>query len=134
MDKRLYKAERQAHCIRVVFKSGVAIGPDDIIAAIDHENEHYTIEGRIDLWDFRGCQAAPDFGFDGMSRVVDCIKNKYGRANANNRTAVLVDGSTQYGLSRMFQLLMDGYPTQVGVFRDEAAAAQWISQEVNPEE
>jgi hypothetical protein len=134
MDMRLYKINKQAHFIRVVFESGCAIGPDDIIAAIDHENEYYTIEGRHDLWDFRGCWATPDFGFDGMSRVVDCIKNKYGRANAKNRTAVLVDGSTQYGLSRMFQLLMDGYPTQVGVFQDEAAAAQWIKQEVHPEE
>lgn len=134
MGKRLYKIEKQAHCVRVVFKSGVLVGPDDIIAAIDHENELHAIEGRHDLWDFRECGAAPDFGFDGMSRVVDRIKNKYGRANANNKTALLVDGSTQFGLSRMFQLLMDGYPTQIGVFKDEAAAAQWISKPVNPEE
>ncbi|MEJ2660708.1 MAG: hypothetical protein P8Z73_08300 [Desulfobacteraceae bacterium] len=135
MDKRLYKIEKLAHCVRVVFENGMVVGPDEIIAAIDHENEIYAIEGRHDLWDFRGCRITPGFGFDGMNRVVDRIKGKYGRANENNKTALLVDdGSTPYGLSRMFQLLMDGYPTQIGIFKDEAAATQWISKPVNPEE
>jgi hypothetical protein len=135
MGKRLYKIEKLAHCVQVVFEGGTTIGPDDIIAAMDHENEIYAIEGRRDLWDFRGCRATPGFGFDGMNRIVDRIKNKYGRANANNKTALLVDdGSTPFGLSRMFQLLMDGYPTQVGIFKDEADATQWISKPVNPEE
>jgi hypothetical protein len=126
MDKRLYRIEMQAHCVRVVFERGMRIGPRDIIAAIDHENALYSIEGRHDLWDFRGCRATPDFHFAGMNRIVDRIKNQYGRANEKNKTALLVEGSTPFGLSRMFQLLMDGYPTQIGIFRDEAAATQWI--------
>jgi hypothetical protein len=135
MGERLYKIEKPDHCVRVVFESGAAIGPEDIMAAINHENELYAIEGRHDLWDFRGCSVRPDFGFDGMNRIVDLIKIKYGRANKDNRTALLVDdGSTQFGLSRMFQLLMDGYPTQIGIFKDEATAAQWIRKPVNPEE
>jgi hypothetical protein len=135
LSNRLYKIEKLDHCVRVVFEGGMAIGPDDIIAAIDHENEIYSIEGRHDLWDFRGCQATPGFGFNGMSRVVDRIKKKYGRANASNKTAVLVDDdSTPFGLSRMFQLLMDGYPTQIGIFKDETTAAQWIRKPVNRQE
>jgi hypothetical protein len=135
LGNRLYKIEKLDHCVRVVFESGRTIGPDDIIAAIDHENEAYAIEGRRDLWDFRGCQATDGFGFDGMSRVVDRIRNKYGRANADNKTALLLDdGSTPFGLSRMFQMLMDGYPTQVCIFKDEADAAQWIRKPVNRQE
>ena len=135
MGKRLYKIEKLSHCVCVVFESGMAIGPNDIIAAMDHENEIYAIEGRRDLWDFRGCKATQGFGFEGMNRIVDRIKNRYGRANADNKTALLVDeGSTPFGLSRMFQLLMDGYPTQIGIFKDEAAATEWINQPVNPEE
>jgi hypothetical protein len=134
MDKRLYKIEKQAHCVRVVFESGVAISPDDIIAAIDHENELYAIEGRHDLWDFRGCRATPEFGFDAMSRIVDRIRKKYGRANADNKTAVVVEGSTQYGMSRMFQLLMDGYPAKIGIFQNETAAWKWLARDAPSEE
>jgi hypothetical protein len=132
MVKRLYQIEKQSHCVRVVFERGMMIGPRDIIAAIDQENALYSIEGRHDLWDFRGCSAGTDFHFAGMNRVVDRIKHQYGRANEKNKTALLVEGSTPFGLSRMFQLLMDGYPTQIGIFKDEAAATQWISKIDNP--
>ncbi len=132
MDRRLYRIVEQAHCVRVVFKSGTMIGPRDIIAAIDHENALYSIEGRHDLWDFRGCRAATDFHFAEMNRVVDRIKNDYGRANEKNKTALLVEGSTPFGLSRMFQLLMDGYPTQIGIFKEEEAAIRWIRRPDHP--
>jgi hypothetical protein len=134
MDTRLYKIEKQAHCIQIVFEYGVSIGPDDIIAAIDHENALYPVEDRLSLWDFRGCQATPDFGYDAMSRVVDRIRNRYGNATANNKAALVVDGSTPYGLSRMFQMLMEGFPTQIGVFQDEADARHWIGRQVRSEE
>ncbi len=134
MDTRLYKIEKQAHCIRIVFAYGVLIGPDDIIAALDHESALYPVEDRLSLWDFRGCQATPDFGYDAMSRIVDLIRKRYGNATANNKAALVVDGSTQYGLSRMFQMLMEGFPTQIGVFQDEADARHWIGRQVRSEE
>jgi hypothetical protein len=132
MGNHHYQIEKQAHCVRVVFQSGTMIGPRDIIAAIDDENALYSIEGRHDLWDFRGCRVTSDFHFSGMSRVVDCIKNKYGRANEKNKTALLVQGSTPFGMSRMFQLLMDDYPTQIGIFKDEATAIRWILKTNTP--
>jgi hypothetical protein len=134
MGKKLYKIEKQDHCVRIVFESGVVIGPDDIIAAIEHENELYPVEDRQSLWDFRGCRVTPDFGFDAMSRVVDRIRSKYNNATAANKSALVVGGSTQYGLSRMFQMLMDGFPTQIAVFQDEGAARNWIGREVRSEE
>lgn len=134
MDTRLYKIEKQAHCIRIVFECSASIGPDDIIAAIDHENALFPVEDRLSLWDLRGCQAAPDFGYDAMSRVVDLIRNRYGNATANNKAALVVDGSTLFGLSRMFQILMEGFPTQIGVFQDEADAMHWIGRQIRSEE
>jgi hypothetical protein len=35
-------------------------------------------------------------------------------------------------MSRMFQLLMDGYPTQIGIFKDEATAIRWILKTNTP--
>ena len=134
MGNRLYKIDKLAHCVQIVFKSGVVVGPDDILAAIEHENELYSIKDRLSLWDFRGCQATPDFGFNAMNRVVDRIRRKYGHATPTNRTALVVEGSTEYGLSRMFQMLMDGFPTQIGVFLDETAARDWIGRQGRSEE
>jgi len=134
MGKRLYRIEKPDHCVRVVFESGAVISPDEIVEALDHENELYPIEDRRTLWDLRGCQVTPDFGFDAMNRFVDRIRSRFGNATAANRGALVVDGSTLYGLSRMFQMLMDGFPTQIGIFQDEAAAMEWIGGDVRSEE
>lgn len=134
MDKRPYKIEKLSNCVRIAFERGAVIGADVIIAALDHENELYPIEDRQTLWDFRGCQVTRDFGFDAMSRFVDLIRKKFGHATTANRGALLVDGSTLYGLSRMFQLLMDGFPTKIGIFQDEAAAMDWVGGGARSEE
>ena len=132
MDNRLYKIEKQDHCIRVEFKKGEEISPDVIIEAMDHENELFDIEGRHDLWDFRGCFPSSNFGYDAMSRVVEHIAANYG-GNWSDKTALLVDDAIQYGLSRMFQILVDGYPTHIGIFQNEDDARNWISQKLNSE-
>lgn len=132
MDKRHYKIEKQAHCIRVAFHKGAQISPDDIIEAMDQENWLYEIEGRHDLWDFRGCRPSPDFGFDAMSRVVAHIESNYGNI-WSDKTALLVDDTIQLGLSRMFQILVDEYPTHIGIFQDESDAQAWISRKLDSE-
>jgi hypothetical protein len=132
MDNRFFKIEEKDQCIRIEFQKGLEISPDIIIEAMNHENELYEIKGRRDFWDFRGCRPSPDFGYDAMSRVVEHITSNFG-GNWSDKTALLVDDSTQYGLSRMFQTLVDGYPTHIGIFRDEDDAWQWISQKLNAE-
>ncbi len=133
MDSKLYKIEKQDHGIKVEFKRGTEITPDMIIEAMDHENELYEIKGRHDLWDFRGCYPTPSFGYDAMSLVVEHIASNYG-GNWSDKTALLVDDTIQYGLSRMFQILVEGYPTHIGIFRNEDDARLWISQKLNSEE
>ena len=132
MESRLYKIEKQDHCILVEFEKGMEISPDVIIEAMDHENELYEIKGRYDLWDFRGCFPTPNFGYDAMSRVIEHIISNYS-GNWSDKTALLVDDAIQYGLSRMFQILADGYPTHIGIFQDEADARLWISQKLTSE-
>ena len=134
MDKRPFRIEKLSNCVRIAFERGAVIGPDDVIEALDQENELYPIEDRQTLWDFRGCKVTSDFGFDAMSGFVDRIRKRYGNATAANKGALLVNDSTQYGLSRMFQLLMDGFPTQISVFQDESAAMDWIGGGARSEE
>jgi hypothetical protein len=132
MDQRIYKIAEKDRCILVEFQKGLEISPDVIIEAMDHENKLYGIPGRHDCWDFRGCRPSPDFGYDAMSRVVEYITANYG-GKWSEKTALLVDDSTQYGLSRMFQTLVDGYPTHIGIFQNEDDARLWMSQKLNSE-
>ena len=132
MVKGIFKIEMENQCVRVEFQKGLEISPDDVIEAMVHENELFAIKGRHDFWDFRGCRPSPDFGYDAMSRVVEYITSNFG-GTWSNKTALLVDDSTQYGLSRMFQTLVDGYPTQVGIFLNDDEARDWISREFNSE-
>lgn len=133
MEKGLYIIDRDADCIRVRFEQGTQLTSDLIIAAVDEENALFAIKGRYDLWDFRGCLPGPDLGYEAVNRVVDHIENRYGQADGTNKLALLVDNTTQYGLSRMFQTLMDGYPTQIGIFEDETQARLWFGRQLNPE-
>jgi hypothetical protein len=107
------------------------VTPDLIIDAMDRENELYSFRGRHDLWDFRGCHPGPDFGYDAMSRVVEHIEIKYGGEDWSVKTALLVDDTIQYGLSRMFQILVDGYLTRINIFQNEADARHWISKRLD---
>jgi len=130
MDKASFKIEKYDHWIRVEFQRGTEVTPEVLMAAMDRENAVYEVKGRYHLWDFRGCHPSPDFGYDAMHRVVEHIENRPGAADWSDKTALLVDESIQYGLSRMFQILVDGYPTQVGIFKEEEAARLWIGQKL----
>ena len=72
MEKKLYKIEKQEHCIQIEFLKGEVISPDTIIEAMDVENALYEIDGRHDLWDFRGCQPSQDFGYDDPQDQILC--------------------------------------------------------------
>jgi hypothetical protein len=126
-----FEIEKQAYGVLVRFKSGTEVTPDLIIQAMDRENERYAIKGRRDLWDFRSCPPSADLGYDAVQRLIFHIENCYQEWSA--KTAILVDEAIQLGLSRMFQTLADGYPTQVGVFKEEKSARQWVSQSINPQ-
>jgi hypothetical protein len=111
----------------VQFKGGSEITPDLIIEAIDREIELFHLAGQYNVWDFRGCFPSDDFGYSAMLRIIQHKETHYSD-QWSAKTAILVDGAIQFGLSRMFQILYDGFPPQIAVFRDEARARLWIGE------
>jgi hypothetical protein len=131
MGQARFRIEQQDRCIWVGFEKGVDITVESVIAAMDRENELFEVKGRYDLWDFRGARPSADFGYDAVNRVVEHIKSRHGLGLMSDKTALLVDDATQYGLSRMFQILVDGFPTQIGIFHDEAEARDWLGRRLD---
>jgi hypothetical protein len=126
-----FKIVKQDYGVLVRFKAGIEVTPEMIIEAIAYENERYAIVGRTDLWDFRNCRPSADFGYDAMQKLIFHIKIIY--RDWSTKTALLVDDSSPFGLSRMFQTMVDGYPTQIGIFKEEKAALQWVRQSIDPQ-
>lgn len=122
-----YSIVEQEHGILVRFKEGSEVTPDLIIEAMDSENGRYPIVGRYDLWDFRGCPPSDDFDYQAMLKIIHHIETHY-NDEWSTKTAILVDEAIQFGLSRMFQILIDDFPTQVAIFLDEAKARHWIRE------
>lgn len=116
----------QDRAVCVQFKRGTEVTPDLIIRAMDRENALHDIAGRNDLWDFRGCSPSEDFGYDAMLKIIHHIETHY-NDEWSTKTAILVDDTIQFGLSRMFQILIDEFPTQVSIFQDEGKAHRWVS-------
>ena len=133
MGQAFFRIEHQGQCICVGFERGTELTVELIIEAMDRENDLYEIKGRCDLWDFRGCQPSQNFGYEAMNRLVEAIKSRTGGGPWSDKTALLVDDATQYGLSRMFQILVDGFPTQIGIFMDEAEARDWLGRRLDAE-
>ena len=79
------------------------------------------------LWDLREMDLQ---GFDAefMKRIVQVRKEFPERGNAH--LALLVQGDLAYGMSRMYEMLSDtettGLQQRIRVFRDFAAAEQWL--------
>ncbi len=122
-----YTIEEQEHCVYVQFKGGSEVTPEMIIEALDCENALYPVGKQYDLWDFRGCFPSGSFGYNAMLKIVDHIETHFSD-NWGVRTALLVDDATQFGLSRMFQILSDVFPVQITIFQDEVEARRWVSE------
>ena len=122
-----FSIKEHEYAICVQFDRGTEITPDLIIRAMDRENDLHAIIGRCDLWDFRGCTPSEDFGYDAMLKIIHHIETHY-NDEWSTKTAILVDETIQFGLSRMFQILIDEFPTQIGIFQDEVKARYWVSE------
>jgi hypothetical protein len=127
MDEPIFKLDEKGGSVRVTFKRGHVVTPRQIIEAIQLENKRYDVQHHNALWDFRGCLAPDDFGFDEMEQIIHYI-DVYIGSKWNPRIAIVVEAEVQFGLSRMFQMLVEGFPTEVAIFYDPAEAEQWIGQ------
>jgi hypothetical protein len=127
MDEPIYTMEEQSGRVYVTFKSGHVVTPQQIMEAIALENKRYDVSRHNALWDFRGCLAPDDFGYNEMEQIIHYIDTYFG-SKWNPRIAILVEADVQFGLSRMFQMLVEGFPTEVAIFYNCAEAQQWIGQ------
>ena len=125
MTKPIYKLEKQGSIVRVTFISGNVVTPQQIMEAIDLENARYNVEQFNALWDFRGCLAPEEFGYNEMEEIISYIEFDKG-FRWNPRIAIVVEADVQFGLSRMFQMLAEGFPTEVAIFYDQDEAESWI--------
>jgi hypothetical protein len=127
MTESTFNLEQQEGIVRVTFASGSVVTPQQIMEAIDLENARYDVEQLNSLWDFRGCLAPEDFGYDEIAQIIDYIDINKG-CKWNPRIAIIVEADVQFGLSRMFQMLVEGFPTEVAIFYDQDEAESWIGK------
>ena len=127
MDEQIYTMEEQGGSVYVTFKSGHIVTHRQIREAIALESNRYVGLRHNALWDFRGCLAPEEFGYSEMEQIIHYIDVHIG-SKWNPRIAILVEAEVQFGLSRMFQMLVEGFPTEVAIFYDPAEAEQWIGQ------
>lgn len=128
MGAEPYKMQFQAGMVLVSFKEGTEVTPDIIIELIRRESEMFGVDFGNALWDFRGCLPSDNFGYAAVERIVNYIAN-YPQIQWNPRLAILVEPGVQYGLSRMYQTLVDEFPTEIGIFHERAVAMAWVAGE-----
>jgi len=95
----------------------------EILSAL-YSMKEYTHEKDADLWDFRECRTT--LNFDGVSHVVEFMKQNYDTKWSHKRTAFVLDADVQYGLTRMYQTLVDELSIDVRLFRDFDEAVSWL--------
>jgi hypothetical protein len=125
MNEQIFTLEERDGSLHVTFISGHVVTPRHIMEAIALMNEHYDVPRYNSLWDFRGCLAPDDFGYNEVEQIIHYIDVPIG-SKWNPRVAILVEEDVQFGLSRMYQMLVEGFPTEVAIFYDPAEAEQWI--------
>lgn len=125
MSEPLYTLEKVDNVVRVTFRSGQIVSPQQIMEAIELENERYDVRLCNALWDFRGCLAPETFGYHEMKQIIRYIDVHIG-SRWNPRIALLVEADVQFGLSRMFQMLVEGFPTEVAIFYRLEEAQAWV--------
>jgi hypothetical protein len=84
---------------------------------------------RFVLWDLRGGTVG-HLSADDMRRLVT-NGAPLAHKRSGGRTAILVDNTLDHGLARMFGIFAELYhiPFAISVFRDHAAAMDWLLTE-----
>ena len=82
------------------------------------------------LWDLREASLAEltRAQLDQLALVSETENPHVARA----RSALLVAREVDYGVSRMFETVMDRLPVDVSVFRDYDAAMAWVAGDADP--
>ncbi|MFH1985404.1 MAG: hypothetical protein ABIL58_26505 [Pseudomonadota bacterium] len=79
-----------------------------------------------DIWDTRGCVASADFKSDQVMWIVEDIRRLHTGGRYHEKSAMIVDSEESFGISRMFQILVEALPYEFRIFRDMPSAKAWI--------
>ena len=126
MSDARFKIECRHDVVAVSFDQGTHVTPELIMKVIARENAIYDNSKRSALLDFRGCLPSDDFGYDAIARIVHFIARQPD-IQWKRQLAIVVDAVVQYGLSRMYQALVDNYPTEIRIFYDREEAFNWAA-------
>jgi hypothetical protein len=64
----------------------------------------------------------------GLQRLADATRGWLDDSGTVWKVAVVVPSDEIFGLGRMYELLREGSPEQVRVFRDPTAAERWLAE------
>lgn len=83
--------------------------------------------GMAELTDCRPVERVEITG-RGLERLADATKGWLDESGTTWKVAVVVPSDEIFGLGRMYELLREGSPEQVRVFRDLMAAERWLAE------
>lgn len=113
----------------VRFTAGSVFSPRDVIASIEQVRNHPAFRPDFDhLIDLRGIKEYQPHADDIRQR------SEYDRSDVRldaSRIAIVASSDIAYGMSRMYESLMEGATTTVHTFRDMAAAEAWLGLDVD---
>jgi hypothetical protein len=111
---------------QVIFTVRGGFTADEFIEAVEAASElpgwRPAMDALFDMTDGLGNQLSPD-ALKRMARFMWASTPKLG---AGYKVAVVAARDVEYGLSRMFQVFMDGPPFEFRIFRDRAEALEWL--------
>lgn len=97
---------------------------DQMIASIEATFQHPDYRpGMKELADFRECVHGATK--EDVASLVECVIG-HREAASGTRAAVVVSTAVTYGMSRMAQIYLDGFPSEIAVFYDMEDAKRWL--------
>jgi hypothetical protein len=113
---------------RVVVRFSGTVRDQDLFSTFGalYDDPRHRI-GMPELTDCRELQRA-DITTAGLRALARMTGAKLDPAQKPWKVAVVAPQSVVYGLARMYELLREGSPEHVAVFRDLAAAEQWLDE------
>ena len=77
------------------------------------------------IWDLREADFS-SISSKEVKSLMEYVGKRWGKSG-NNKAALIVSQDLDYGMSRMYQILMEGVtPSQISIFKDINEAKEWM--------
>ena len=128
MEKKFF-FETDGSILWIKFPKYTTLTPDIIKELYWEEFEFLQKRALNDLWDMRDCLISSCLDNNFILDMMDEINKNHLTTMKHFKTAFLVNTDLGLGMARMFQLMGDGLPFRVGVFREEDKAKTWLTDD-----